>query len=81
MTVTMNNAVLWDVTPCGSCNNQRFGVTYPLHHQGEKISKLRTSVTSKSIPRSWATSRKTTFFIVTAVKNFKPYIALTGYAL
>jgi hypothetical protein len=25
--VTMNNGVFWDVTPCGSCKNQRFGGT------------------------------------------------------
>jgi hypothetical protein len=25
MAVTMKNAVLWDVTPCGSCKNRRFG--------------------------------------------------------
>jgi hypothetical protein len=23
--VTMKNAVFWDVTPCGSCKNLRFG--------------------------------------------------------
>jgi hypothetical protein len=23
--VTMKNGVFWDVTPCGSCKNQRFG--------------------------------------------------------
>jgi hypothetical protein len=23
--VTKNNAVLWDVTPCGSCKNRRYG--------------------------------------------------------
>jgi hypothetical protein len=23
--VTMKNAVFWDVTPCGSCKNRRFG--------------------------------------------------------
>jgi hypothetical protein len=22
-----NNGVFWDVTPCGSCNNRRFGGT------------------------------------------------------
>jgi hypothetical protein len=26
----------WGVTPCGSCNNRRFGGTYRLHHQGDK---------------------------------------------
>jgi hypothetical protein len=25
--VTMNSGVFWDVTPCGSCNNRRFGGT------------------------------------------------------
>jgi hypothetical protein len=33
---TMKNAVFWDVTSCGSCNNQRFGKTLRLHHQGDK---------------------------------------------
>jgi hypothetical protein len=26
--VTMKNGVFWDVTPCGSCKNRRFGGTY-----------------------------------------------------
>jgi hypothetical protein len=25
--VTMKNGIFWDVTPCGSCNNRRFGGT------------------------------------------------------
>jgi hypothetical protein len=25
--VTMNNAVFWDVTPCGVCKNRRSGLT------------------------------------------------------
>jgi hypothetical protein len=25
--VTLQNAVFWDVTPCGSCKNRRFGGT------------------------------------------------------
>jgi hypothetical protein len=31
------NAVFWDVTPCRSCVNRRFGGTYCLHLQGRKI--------------------------------------------
>jgi hypothetical protein len=27
MAVTMKNGVFWDVTPCGSCRNRRFGGT------------------------------------------------------
>jgi hypothetical protein len=30
----MKNGVFWDVTPCGSCKNRRFGGTQRLHHQG-----------------------------------------------
>jgi hypothetical protein len=30
------NAVFWNVTPRGSCNNRRFGGTWRLHHQGDK---------------------------------------------
>jgi hypothetical protein len=34
--VTMDNGVFWDVTPCGSCKNRRFGGTHRLLHQGDK---------------------------------------------
>jgi hypothetical protein len=34
--VTIKNGVFWDVTPCGSCKNRRFGGTWRLLHQGEK---------------------------------------------
>jgi hypothetical protein len=32
----MKNAVLWNVTQCGSYKNIRFGGTYCLYHKGEK---------------------------------------------
>jgi hypothetical protein len=31
--MTMKNAVLWDVTPCGSCKNRCFRGMSRLHHQ------------------------------------------------
>jgi hypothetical protein len=34
------NAVFWNVTPCGSCKNSSFGGTYRLHYQGDKIGDL-----------------------------------------
>jgi hypothetical protein len=34
---TMENAVFWNVTPCSSCKNRRFGGTYRHHHQSESI--------------------------------------------
>jgi hypothetical protein len=39
-------AVLWDVTPCGSRKNTRFGGTYRPHHQGEKNQRARNNVSS-----------------------------------
>jgi hypothetical protein len=30
------NGVFWDVTPCGSCTNRRFGGIWCLLHQGDK---------------------------------------------
>jgi hypothetical protein len=32
----VKNAVFWDVTLCGSCENRCFGGTYHLLHQGDK---------------------------------------------
>jgi hypothetical protein len=40
----VQNAVFWDVEPCRSCVNRRFGGTYRLHLQGRKIRKLETSL-------------------------------------
>jgi hypothetical protein len=34
--VTMKKGVFWDVTPCDSCKNRRFGGTLRLLHQGYK---------------------------------------------
>jgi hypothetical protein len=31
----LKNGVVWDVTPCGSCKNRRFGGTERLHRQGD----------------------------------------------
>jgi hypothetical protein len=42
--VTMKNAVIWDVAPCRSCLDRRFGGTYRLHLQGRKIRERGPSV-------------------------------------
>jgi hypothetical protein len=42
--VTMKNAIFWDVVPCRSCVNRRFGGTYRLHLQGRKTCEQGTSV-------------------------------------
>jgi hypothetical protein len=51
-TFFIKNGVFWDVTPCGSCKNRRFGGTWRWFSQE---------------PHG-VTSQKTPFFIVTAVK-------------
>jgi hypothetical protein len=40
----MKNAFFWDVTPCDSCKNPRFGGTYYLHYQGDKTGELETTL-------------------------------------
>jgi hypothetical protein len=39
----VKNDVFWDVTPCGSCKNRRFGGTWHLLHQGDKNRWTRNS--------------------------------------
>jgi hypothetical protein len=41
---------LWDVTPCGSCKNWRFGGTYRLCHQGYNNRRAR-NVSSNKQPK------------------------------
>jgi hypothetical protein len=50
--VAMKNAVFWDVAPCRSCVNRRFGGTYRLHLQGRKIRERGTSLSRwRQIPK------------------------------
>jgi hypothetical protein len=64
----MKNAVFWDVTPCDSYKNQRFGGTYRLHHHGEE-NQLARHIQEDYIFHS---HRR---------ENLKSYIAFTGWAL
>jgi hypothetical protein len=43
----MKNAVFWNVPPCSSCKNRRFGGRYRLYHLVERIIELGAS----AIPR------------------------------
>jgi hypothetical protein len=42
----MTNAVVWDVTPRGTCKDRRFGGTYRLRRQDEKGQRARNNVSS-----------------------------------
>jgi hypothetical protein len=42
----MKNAVCWDVAPCRSCVNRRFGRTYRLHLQGRRHSSYQDLIVS-----------------------------------
>jgi hypothetical protein len=44
--VTKKNAVFWDVTPCCSSKNRRFGVKYLLPLQVDKERRRRDNVSS-----------------------------------
>jgi hypothetical protein len=47
----MKNTVIWDVTPWGSCKNQRFKVTYPAHFRVTRIGHV-VRVASYVVPSS-----------------------------
>jgi hypothetical protein len=46
MAVTMKNAIFWDITPCGSCKNRRFGGMYRLNRQADKSQRVRKEASS-----------------------------------
>jgi hypothetical protein len=45
-TVTKENGLFWDVTPCGSCKNRRFRETWRLLHQGDRRRQRRNFFTA-----------------------------------
>jgi hypothetical protein len=80
----MKNGVFWAVTPCGSCKNRRFGGTWRILHQGDKIGELGTTQAATSNRRTLrrnishdVTTQKTLFFmLITYFLNactFMPY--------
>jgi hypothetical protein len=75
------NALFWDVAPCKSCVNWRFGGTYRLHFrvekprgriQSEQVAKCRRFLPPKcrfTQDLHGATSQKMAFILVNAVKT------------
>jgi hypothetical protein len=47
--VLLKKAVFWDVAPCESCKNRRFGGTCRLHLQGRKIPLAKKCVGSSCL--------------------------------
>jgi hypothetical protein len=45
----MKNAVLWDVTPSGSCENRHFGGTCRIYHQDKRFSALHLLATANAV--------------------------------
>jgi hypothetical protein len=43
-TVTMKNAVFWDVTPCSSCKNPSLGGIYRHHHYGDNNDMMMEAI-------------------------------------
>jgi hypothetical protein len=89
----MTNALFWDVTPCGSCKNRRFGGTYSLHYQGDKsrrprkilvtlmIGAIRSSETSVLSKATRRNIPEDGFLHSHSRENLKSYIALNGLTL
>jgi hypothetical protein len=69
--MSKENAVFWNVSPCGSCKNRHFRGTYHLRYQGGKNLRARnvSSETWVVTKPHGITSQKKTLFIVTAVKT------------
>jgi hypothetical protein len=71
----MKNAVFWDVTPCGSRRNRRFGGNHSHDHQDVKNLRARNISSNQQLKHTVLkephdlTSQKTALFIVTAVKT------------
>jgi hypothetical protein len=62
----MKNGAFWVVTPCGSCKNRRFGGTWRLLQQGDKIGELGTTQAATNNRR---TLRRNTKIFVTLMKG------------
>jgi hypothetical protein len=45
------NAVFWDVTPCLSCKNRRFGGMYRINHKVDKIQRTGNNVNINYQPK------------------------------
>jgi hypothetical protein len=68
--VTMKNTVFWDVAPCRSCVNQRFGGTYRLHLQGKKNPRVRNQRKQVAVCSSWFLTRG--FFLPWRWRRYVP---------
>jgi hypothetical protein len=51
----LKNTAFWDVSPCGSCKNRRFGGTYCLHPQGENNQRTKNTL---AIATKYSTLRR-----------------------
>jgi hypothetical protein len=41
--------IFWEMTPCGSYKNRRFGESYRLHLQGERDEQVQSETVSSCI--------------------------------
>jgi hypothetical protein len=67
--VTKKDVVFWDVTPCGCSKNQRFGGTYRIHLEGNKI--LIHPSSQLLLEPHGVISQKIPFFDLTFLRLFR----------
>jgi hypothetical protein len=72
-TVTVKNAVFWNVTPCSSFKNRRFGGSYRIH-QSELRSVLQSLLAANVVPSSLIV----TALMMEAICSFETSIPTTA---
>jgi hypothetical protein len=66
MAVTVKSALLCDVTKCGFYKNRRFGGTYRIHHQGDKLGELGTTLAET---RNHSTLRRNNMYSIVLLSS------------
>jgi hypothetical protein len=74
--VTKNSAVFWDVMPCGSCKNRRFGGSYRLHHQSDKNRRARNNVSKLATEARCVRHTPEVGILLTAHSSVSPNVFL-----
>jgi hypothetical protein len=76
--IVLKNVVFWDVTPCGSCENRRFGGTYRLHQDNKN--RRAKNVSSNYQPTHAAKTYYTQYIFLLFLRSVR-LVLVTGHVL